>query len=42
MIKFQEKNIWANYLDGGLKICNFEKSLKLSWIKCMANQDKTD
>ena len=43
--KISRMAICANYFDGGLKmvnIFNFEKSLKLSWIKRIANQDKTD
>ena len=43
--KISRKTICINYFDGGLKmvnIFNFEKSLKLSWIKRMAKQDKAD
>ena len=43
--KISRKTICANYFDGGLKmvnIFNFEKSLKLSWVKRMAKQDKAD
>ena len=43
--KISRKTICANYFDGELKmvnIFNFEKSLKLSWVKRMAKQDKAD